>query len=102
MQSNATNANSDKIHSSSERLNSRTTIISQKHSAREEPIKLCAADYVKRKDHAKRDGEVLVEAFNASRSMKVMGVNLRVHYENTMRCDKPSVTNLVSRTEVPL
>ena len=41
---------------------------------------------------------VLEEATNASRSMKVMGVNLRVHYENSMRCDKPSATNLVSRT----
>ena len=43
---------------------------------------------------AKRDGEVLVEAFNARRSMKVMGVNLRVQYENSMRCDKPSVMQL--------
>ena len=60
-----------------------------------------AADYVERNDHAKRDGEVPVAAFNASRSVKVMGVNLRVQYENSMRCDKPSVTNLVSSTEVP-
>ena len=41
---------------------------------------------------------VLEEALNASRSMKVMGVNLRVHFENSMRCDKPSARNLVSRT----
>ena len=73
MQSKATNANSNRIYKG-------------------------AQDCVERKDHAKRNGEVLVDAFNASRSMKVMGVNLRVHYENTMRCDKPS-TNLVSRTE---
>ena len=48
-------------------------IILQKHRAREEPIKLRAADYVEGKDRVKRDGEVLEEAFNASRSMKVMG-----------------------------
>ena len=48
------------------------------YCAREEPSKLRAADYVERNDHAKRDGEVLVEAFNASRSMKVIGVNLHV------------------------
>ena len=30
--------------------------------------------------------------------MKVMCVNLRVRCENSMRCDKPSATNLVSRT----
>ena len=45
---------------------------------------------------------MLEEAFNASLSMKVMAVNLRVHCESTMRCDKPSVTNLVSRTKVLL
>ena len=28
-------------------------------------------------------------------------MNLRVQHENTMRCDKPSVTKLVNRTEVP-
>ena len=92
----------NRIHSSRERLDSSTAIILQKHRAREEPNKLCGADYVERNDHAKRDGEVPVETFNASRSMKVMGVNLRVQYENSMRCDKPSVTNLVSSTEVPL
>ena len=30
-----------------------------------------------------------------------MGVNLRMQHENTMRCDKSLVTNLVNRTEVP-
>ena len=85
-----------------ERLDSRTAIILQKHRAREEPSKLRAADYAERNEHAKRDGEVLVEAFNASRSMKVTGVNLQVQYENSMRCDKSSVTNLVSSTEGPL
>ena len=64
--------------------------------------KLRPADCVERNDYAKGDGEVLEEAFNASRSMKAMGVNLRVQCDNSMRCDKPSVTNLVSRTEVPL
>ena len=100
MQSNATKANSNRIHSSSERPDSSTVIILQTHRAREEPSKLRAADYAERSDHAKRDGEVLVEAFNGSRSMKVMGVNLQVQPENSMRCDKPSVTNLVSSTEV--
>ena len=94
MQSNAMNANSNRVYSSSERLDSSTAIILQKHRAREEPSKLRGADYVERNDHAKRDGEV--------RSMKVTGVNLQVQHENSMRCDKPSVTNLVSRTEVPL
>ena len=96
MQSNATsaNSNSNRIHSSSERLDTSTAIILQKHRAREEPSKFRAADYVERNDHAKREGEVLVKAFNASRSMKVMGVNFRVQYENSMRCDKPSATNL--------
>ena len=79
MQSNATNGHSNRIRSSSERLDNSTAIIFQKHCAREEPSKLRAADYVERNDHAKRDGEVLVEAFNASRSMKVMGVNLQVY-----------------------
>ena len=77
MQSNATNTNSNRIHSSSERVDSSTAIILQKHRAREEPSKLRAADYVERKDHAERDGEVLVEAVKASRSMKVTGVNLQ-------------------------
>ena len=76
MQSNATTGHSNRIHSSSERLDSSTAIILQKHRAREEPSKLRAAEYVERNDHAKRDGEVPVAAFNASRSMKVMGVNL--------------------------
>ena len=102
MQSNATKADSNKIHSSSERLDSSTAIILQKHRVREEPSKLRAAVDVERNDHAKRDGEVLVEAFNTSRSMKVMGVNLRVQYENSMRCDKPLATNFVSSTEVLL
>ena len=66
------------------------------------PASFVARDYVERNDHAKRDGEVPVEASNTSRSMKVMGVNLRVQHENSMRCDKPSVTNLVRSTEVPL
>ena len=95
MQSNATNANINRIHRSSERLDSRTAIISQKHRESKEPSKLRATDYVERKDHAKRDGEVLVEAFNASRSIKIVGVNLQVQYENNMRC-------VVSSTEVPL
>ena len=99
MQSKATNANSNRIYSSSERLDSRTAIIPQKHRAREEPSKLCAADYVERNEYAKRAGDVLVEAFNASRSVKATGVNLRVLCENSMRCVKPSVTNFVSRTE---
>ena len=102
MQSNATNGHSNRIHSSCERLDSSTAIILQKHRAREEPSKLRAEDFVERNDHAKRDGEVLVEAFNASRSMKVMGVNFHVQYENNMRCDKSSVTNLVSSIEVRL
>ena len=74
---------------------------SLRSTAQERSSKLRAADYVERKDHVKRDGDVLVEAFNASSSMKVMGVNLRVQHENSMSRDKPSVTNLVSRTEVP-
>ena len=102
MQSNATNDHSNRIHSSNERLESSTANISQTYRAQKEPSKLRAADYVERNDHAKRDGEVLLEAFNAIRSMKVMGVTLQVHYEKRMRCDKPSVTNLVSSTEVPL
>ena len=102
MQSNATNGHSNRIHSSSERLDSSTAVILQKHRARKEPSKLRAADFVECNDHAKRDGEVLVEAFNASRSMKVMGVNFHVQYGNNMRCDKPSVTNLVSSIEVRL
>ena len=102
MQSNAMNATRNRIHSGSERLDSGTAIILQKHRAREEPGKLGGADYVERNGHAKRDGVVPVEAFNGSRSMKVMGVTLRVQYENSMRCDKPSVTNLVSSTEVLL
>ena len=89
MQNNATNTNSNRIYSSRKRLDSSTATILQKHPAREEPIKLRAVDYVERNDHAKRDGEVLVEAFNPIRSVKVMGVNLRVQYENNMRCDKP-------------
>ena len=93
-------ANSNRIHSSSERLDSSTAVILQKHRAREVPSKLRAADCDERNDHAKRVGEVLVDAFNASRSMKVMGVNIQVQYENSMRCDKPSVTNPVSSTEV--
>ena len=99
MQSNAANANSNRIHSSSE--------AGQQHidDLSEAPLmkgaKLRGADHVERNDHAKRDGEVPVEAFNASRSMEVMGVNLRLQYENSIRCDKPSVTNLVSNTEVP-
>ena len=52
--------------------------------------------------NAKREGEVLVEAFNASRSMRVMGANLQVQCENSMWCDKPSATNLGSSTKVPL
>ena len=71
MQSNATNAISRRIHSSSERPDSSTAIISQKHSARKEFSKLRAAEYVERNDFAKRDGEVLEEAFNASRSIWV-------------------------------
>ena len=63
--------------------------IPQKHRAREESSKLRAADHVERNDHAKRDGEVPVEAFNASRSMKVMGVNLQGECKNIMRCDMP-------------
>ena len=82
------NANSNRIHSSSERLDSSTAIILQKHRAWEEPSKLRAADDVERSDHAKNDGEVPVEASNASRSVKVMGVNLPVQY-------------LVSSTKVP-
>ena len=78
-------ANSNRIYSRRERLDSSTAIIFQKHRAREEPSKLRAEDYVERTDHAKRDVEVLVVACKASRSM-----NLR---------DKPSVTNLVSSTE---
>ena len=93
---------SNRIYNSSERLDSSTAVILQKHRAREEPSKLRAADYVERKDHAKRDGEVLVEAFKARRSMKVMDVNLQEQYKNIMRCDKPSLTNLVNSTEVPL
>ena len=100
MQTNATNANSNSVHSSSERLDSSTGIIFQKYRARKEFRKHHATDYVERNDYAKHEGEVLEEAFNASRSMKVMGVNFRVH--NEKRCDKPSATNLVSRTEVPL
>ena len=92
---------SNRIYSSSGRLDSSTAIILQKHRALEEPGKLRAADYLERKDHAKRDGDVLVEAFKASRSMKVMGVNLQEQCKNNMRCDKPSVMNLVSSTEVP-
>ena len=90
MLSNAMNANSDRIHSCSEKLDSSTAITLQTHRAREEPSKLRGADYVERNDHAKRDGEVPEGAFNASRSIKVMGVNLRVQYEYSMRCDKPS------------
>ena len=102
MQSDVIDANSNRIHSSRERLDSSTAIISQTYHAREELSKLRAADCVECNDYAKCDGEVLVETSNASRSMKVMDVNLRVQDENNMRCDKPSVTNLVSRTEVPL
>ena len=97
MQSNSTNANSKRIYCNRERLDSST---SQKYRARKEPSKLRAADYVERKEYAKRDGEVPEEAFNTSRSMKVIGVNLQGQYENSMRCDKPSSPNLVSRTEV--
>ena len=62
---------SNRINSSSERLDSSTAIILQKHRAREEPSKLRAEDDVEDSDHAKRDGEVLVEAFiNASRSVR--------------------------------
>ena len=71
MESNATNAISRRIHSSSERPDSSTAIISQKHRARKEFSKLRAAEYVERNDYAKRDGEVLEEAFNASRSIWV-------------------------------
>ena len=59
MQSNSTHANNNRIYSSRERLDSSTAIISQKHRARKEFSKLRAADYVKRNDYAKRDGEVL-------------------------------------------
>ena len=51
-------------------------------------------DQVERTGYVKRDG--------ANSSMQIMGVNLRVQHENTMRCDKSSVTNLVNRTEVPI
>ena len=81
-------ANSNRIHSSRGRLDSSTAIISQKYRARKECSKLRAADHVERNDCAKRDGEVLVET-NASRTMKIVGVNVRVQYENNMRCDKP-------------
>ena len=53
-----------------------------------------ATDHVERCGYVKRDG--------ANSLMQIMGVNLRVQHENTMRCDKPSVTKLVNRTEVPL
>ena len=102
MQGDVTDDNSDRIHLSSKRLDSSTAIISQKHRARKEFSKLRAAEYVGRNDHTKRDGEVLDETSNGLRSMKVMGLNLHVHYENNMRSDEPSVTNLVSSTEVPL
>ena len=77
-----------------ERLDTNAAIISPEHRARKDSNKLRAAEYVERNDYVKSDGEVLVEALNASRSVKAMGVNLRVQYDNTMRCDKPSVTNL--------
>ena len=75
MQSNATNTNSNRIYSISERQDSSTAIISQKYRARKESSKLRPADHVERNDHAKREGEVLEEVFNATHSMKVMGVN---------------------------
>ena len=84
-------ANSNRIHSSRGMLDSSTAIIFQKYRARKECSKLRAADHVERNDCAKRDGEVLVETSNASRTMKVVGVNVRVQYENNMRCDKPWV-----------
>ena len=95
-------AHSNRIHSRSERLDSSSSITFQKHRPREEPSKFRAADCLERNDHAKRVDEVLVELFNASRSMKVMGVNLRVQNESNMRCDKPSVTIFISSTEVLL
>ena len=64
------------------------------YHAREELSRLRAADYVERNDYAKRDGEALEEAFNASRSMKVMGANLRVHCENSTSFDKSAGSTL--------
>ena len=95
MQSNVTDANSN---SSRERLDSSAATISQKYRARKESSKPRAADCVECNDCAKHDGAVLVEASNASRSTKVIVVNLRVCYEDTMRCTKPPVINLVSRS----
>ena len=74
-------------------MNSSTVYIS-KHRACAELSKIRAADQVERSGYVKRD--------DANSLMQVMGVNLRVQHENTMRCDKPSVTDLVNRTEVPL
>ena len=68
----------------------------QRSSLRSTAHESSPASYVPRitsnaKITRKRDGEVLEEALNMSRSMKVMGVNLRVHYENSRRCvgDEP-------------
>ena len=48
-------------------------MVEQKHREKK-PSKLHGTNYVERTDCAKLDGEVLVEKFKASRSVKVMGV----------------------------
>ena len=53
MQSNAMNANSNRIHCSRERLDSSTAIILQKQRAREGPSKLLVAAYVERNVNVK-------------------------------------------------
>ena len=75
-------------------------IILQKHRAREEPIKLLAADHVDRNDHAKRDDDVFVERFNASSSMTVMESPCAVREHHEVR--QVIVTNLLSSTKVHL
>ena len=58
------------------------------------------AECVERSDHAKRDGENARGSINASRSMKVMSVNLKGQFRYIMWCDKPSVMNFRNSNEV--
>ena len=55
MQNIAMDENSNRIHSSKERLNSSTTYKKDFNKSRD-------AEYIERSDHSKRDGEMLKEA----------------------------------------
>ena len=91
MQSNAMDDKSNRIHSSKERLNSSNT--HQRISTSLESQSMSNA-MITRNVKVKCSRK-----HNTSRSMKVMGVNLKGQFRFFMWCDKPSVMNFGGSTE---